>query len=80
MHKIKTLRNMRFAEKYNNLVLDKDNLNYYKLKYASQISDNSYRTAYDYYHNQKQNKEGSFYGIYRKSDGFFITRDRILWI
>lgn len=78
MHKIRTLRNMRFAGKYNNLVLDKDNLNYYKLKYASQISDNSYRTAYDYYQNQKLMKEGPFYGVYRKSDGFFITRDRIL--
>lgn len=78
MHKIKSLRNMRFAEKYNNLVLDKENLNYYKLKYAAQISDNSYRTAYDYYENQKQAKEGAFYGVYKKSDGFFITRDRIL--
>ena len=69
---------MRFAEKYNNLVLDKENLNYYKLKYGAQLSDNSYRTAYAYYESQKQAKEGAFYGVYRKSDCFFITKDKIL--
>lgn len=78
MHKIKSLKNMRFAEKYNILLLDKDNLNYYKLKYASQLGDNSHNTVNDYYENQKQIKEGAFYGVYRKNDGLFINRDRIL--
>ena len=68
---------MRFAEKYNNLLLDRDNLNYYKLKYAAQLSDHSYRTAYNYYDNEKKTKEGALYGIYRSSE-IDLNRNRIL--
>ena len=53
-------------------------MNYYKLKYASQFTDERYRAAYRYYENEKQNNEGAFYGIYKKSDGFFVTRDKML--
>jgi len=77
LNKLKTMKNMRFAEKYNNLLLDRDNLNYYKLKYAAQLNDNSYRTAYTYYDNEKKTKEGALYGIYRKSE-FDLNRNRIL--
>jgi len=71
------MKNMRFAEKYNNLLFDRDNLNYYKLKYASQLNNNSYRTAYTYYENEKKTKEGPLYGIYRKSE-CDLNRNRIL--
>lgn len=77
-NKLKSLKNMRFAEKYNNLILDKDNLNYYKLKYASQLGDQSYRAAYNYYENQKNAKEGALYGVYRQSEGFFVTKHKII--
>ena len=68
---------MRFAEKYNNLLLDRDNLNYYKLKYAAQLSDSNYRTAFNFYDNEKKTKEGALYGIYR-SPVIDLNRNRIL--
>merc|ERR1711957_57364 len=77
LNKLKTMKNMRFAEKYNNLLLDRDNLNYYKLKYAAQLSDSNYRTAFNFYDNEKKTKEGALYGIYR-SPVIDLNRNRIL--
>ena len=77
LNKLKVMKNMRFAEKYNSFLLDKDNLNYYKLKHAAQLSDNNYRTAYSYYENEKRTKEGALYGLYRKAD-FDLNKNRII--
>lgn len=77
LNKLKAMKNMRFAESYNKLSYDNDNLNYYKLKHAAQISDNNYRTAYSYYENEKRSKEGALYGIYRKAE-FDLNKNRIL--
>ena len=67
MHKLKSLRNMRFAESYNRYVSDKDNLAYYKLKYAAQAGKrDAERKAFEYYESEQIKHNGSLNGLINK--------------
>ncbi len=67
MHKLNSLRNMRFAEQYNRYISDKDNLAYYKLKYASQAGKrDAEREAFEYYENEQIKHNGSLNGLFNK--------------
>jgi hypothetical protein len=68
MHKLKSLRNLRFAEEYTRYVSDKENLTYYKLKYASQIGNSEIeKAAMNYYENEQIKKNGSLYGLINRN-------------
>ncbi len=43
---------MRFAETYSKWTHDKENLKYYKLKYAAQLGEDAERVAFNYNHNE----------------------------
>jgi hypothetical protein len=64
MHKITSLRNLRFAEHYNSYFADKQNQAYYKLKYTSQLGNSELeRSAMNYYENEQVKKNSSLYGF-----------------
>ena len=67
MHKLNTLKNMRFAESYNRYISDKDNLAYYKLKSASETGKKEVeREAFEYYQNEQIKHNGSLNGLFNK--------------
>ena len=49
---------MRFAENYSRWVGDKENLKYYKLKYAAQMNENIERLAFNYYDDENFKRDG----------------------
>jgi hypothetical protein len=57
---------MRFAEHYNRWIMDKENLKYYKLKYAAQLGDDASRLAFNYTENEGIKHNGVFYGTLGK--------------
>jgi hypothetical protein len=78
MHKLNSLRNMRFAEQYNRYISDKDNLAYYKLKYASQSGKkDTEREAFEYYENEQIKHNGSLSGLFNKPPEDNINRTNI---
>ena len=62
---------MRFAETYSRWTLDKDNLKYYKLKYASQLGEDIERLAFNYNHLDNVNRQGILYGTFNKRVRYF---------
>ena len=58
---------MRFAEAYSKWTLDKENLQYYKLKYASQLGENVDRLAFNYHQQELVRKNGILNGTITKS-------------
>lgn len=59
---------MRFAETYSRWTSDKDNLKYYKLKYAAQLGEDVDRLAFNYHRQEEISKKGLLYGAVNKSE------------
>jgi hypothetical protein len=58
---------MRFAEAYSKWTSDQENLQYYKLKYASQLGEDVERLAFNYHQQQQVRKNGILDGTINKS-------------
>ena len=56
---------MRFAESFNKWYSDKEDLKYYKLKYAAQLGEDVERIAFNYQEKEEIRKHGILYGAYR---------------
>jgi hypothetical protein len=78
MYKITALRNMRFAETYNKWKGDKEDIRYYKLKYAAQLGEDVERLAFNYYENESIRKHGPLYGAVNKDFQFKLPDKQIL--
>jgi hypothetical protein len=47
------------------LVVDRENLKYYKIKYAAQLTDGLERNVFNYVENEALRKEGALHGFYK---------------
>lgn len=65
---------MRFAEHYSRWTHDKENLKYYKLKYAAQIGEDVERIAFNYNENENLKKNGILYGTVGKVEKYIPDR------
>ncbi len=77
MYKLESLSNMRFAETYSRWTLDKDNLKYYKLKYAAQLGEDVERLAFNYNHIENIKNNGILYGAFNKRNRHFPDKPSI---
>ena len=68
---------MRFAETYSKWTHDKENLKYYKLKYAAQLGEDAERVAFNYNHNENVKTYGVLYGAYNKRIRYFHDKPQI---
>ncbi len=68
---------MRFAESYSRWTLDKDNLRYYKLKYAAQLGEDAEKVAFNYHNKENVTTHGVLYGAFNKRLRHFPDRPQI---
>ena len=54
---------MRFAESYSNWMTDKQNAQYYKLKYAAQLGEDIERIAFEYHDRENVRVNGLLSGL-----------------